>query len=329
MSKSIVKLLVCALIIGMMSVLLTGFGGEAADYTMRVSTNHPADHPTSAALNKFAEELKTKSDGRIELKVYTGAVLGEETEVIEQCRQGAIDFVRVSAGNMSSFVPTMDIFSVPYLFRDAKHYWTVLNGEIGKQIFASLEEKNMKGIVFYDGGARSFYNRIKPIKTPADMKGMKIRVMPSKIMLATIEALGATATSTSFAEVYSAMQTGVIDGAENSVISLLTMNHFEVAKFFSLDEHMRIPDMIVMSLDKWNSMPKDLQTVIIDAAKVLQAFQLKAWAEEETKSMEAVKAKGEQVNEVDKAAFQEAVKPLVESLKPTFKGLIEKIQEVK
>jgi len=329
MSKSIVKLLVCALIIGMMSVLLTGFGGEAADYTMRVSTNHPADHPTSAALNKFAEELKTKSDGRIELKVYTGAVLGEETEVIEQCRQGAIDFVRVSAGNMSSFVPTMDIFSVPYLFRDAKHYWTVLNGEIGKQIFASLEEKNMKGIVFYDGGARSFYNRIKPIKTPADMKGMKIRVMPSKIMLATIEALGATATSTSFAEVYSAMQTGVIDGAENSVISLLTMNHFEVAKFFSLDEHMRIPDMIVMSLDKWNSMPKDLQTVIIDAAKVSQAFQLKAWAEEETKSMEAVKAKGEQVNEVDKAAFQEAVKPLVESLKPTFKGLIEKIQEVK
>lgn len=339
------KLLACVLVISMVSVLFAGCGGGAADnkeqkgssvpqdikpqYTMRVSTNHPVEHPTTAALNKFAEELKSKSGGKIELKVYTGAQLGEETEVIEQARQGAIDFVRVSAGNMSNFAPSMDIFSVPFLFKDAKSYWTILNGEIGTQIMSDLEAKNMKGIVFYDGGARSFYNRIKPIKTPEDMKGMKIRVMPSKAMLATIQALGATATSTSFSEVYSALQTGVIDGAENSVISLQTMNHFEVAKYFSLSEHMRIPDMLVMSLDKWNSMPKDLQQVIVDAAKVSQEFQLKAWADSEGKALDFVKAKGEQVNDVDKAAFQAAVQPLVESLKPAFKGLIEKIQAVK
>jgi tripartite ATP-independent transporter DctP family solute receptor len=337
--KTLIVLLVVALTA---SIVLVGCGksdnnkndstqkqeSSAPKYTFRISTNHPAEHPTTDALNVFAEELNKKTNGQVEVKVYPAAQLGEETEVIEQAQQGILEFVRVSAGNMSGFAPKMDIFSVPYLFRDADHYWKVLNGEIGQEIFKDLESKQLKGIVYYDGGARSFYNRVKPIQKPEDLKGMKIRVMPSEVMLKTIEAFKAQPTTTSFSEVYSALQTGVIDGAENSPISLLTMKHFEVAPYFSLDEHMRIPDMLVMSLKKWNEMPPEIQKAIIDAAKVSQEYQLKAWADYEKKTMDELKAKGEKINTVDQAAFSEVVKPLIEQLKPKFDGLIEKIQAV-
>lgn len=305
-----------------------GNAEDVQSYSFKVSTNHTEDHPTTQALYKFAEKLKAASKGKIELKVYTGAQLGEETEVIENCRQGIIDFIRVSAGNMSSFDPMMDIFSVPYLFKDSKHYWKVLNGDLGMEIMNGLEEKGLKGIVYYDGGARSFYNRVRPIRTPADMKGMKVRVMPSKTMLSAMEALGAKPTSTSFAEVYSALQTGVIEAAENNTIGYYTMNHHEVAKYYSLDEHMRIPDMLIMNLKKWNSMPKSVQKIIIDAAKASQDYQIKAWGTEEKKALQALRSKGVKMNRVEKAPFQKAVASLVESLKPQFKGLIEKIQAV-
>lgn len=337
--KAVVLLLVFALVA---SIALVGCGksGEsssegsqeqgssAAKYTFRISTNHPADHPTTEALNVFAEELNKKTNGQVEVKVYPAAQLGEETEVIEQAQQGILDFVRVSAGNMSGFAPDMDVFSVPFLFKNADQYWKVLNGEIGQEIFKDLENKQLKGIVYYDGGARSFYNRVKPIQKPEDLKGMKIRVMPSEVMLKTIETFGAQPTTTSFSEVYSAMQTGVIDGAENSSISLLTMKHFEVAPYFSLDEHMRIPDMLLMSLKKWNEMPPEIQNAILDAAKASQEYQLKAWADYEKKTMEDLKAEGEKINTVDQAAFAEVVKPLIEEMKPKFDGLIEKIQAV-
>ena len=219
------------------------------------------------------------------------------------------------------------ISSVPYLFKDAEKYWEILSGPIGDEIFADLETKQLKGIVYYDGGARSFYNRIKPIQTPEDLKGMKIRVMPSEIMLKTIEAFDAVPTSTSFSEVYSALQTGVIDGAENSAISLLTMKHSEVAPYFSLDEHMRIPDMLVMSLSKWNEMPEDIQNAIIEAGKESLEFQKKAWAEYEEATMKQLEAEGVKINTVDKEAFAKVVAPLIEEVKPQFGGLIEKIQE--
>lgn len=343
---SIKKTLVLLLVIALAgSILLTGCGkssnsgdkssegtqqqgGSTPKYTFRISTNHPAEHPTTEALNVFAEELNKKTNGQVEVKVYPAAQLGEETEVIEQAQQGILEFVRVSAGNMSGFAPKMDIFSVPYLFKDANHYWKVLNGEIGQEIFKDLESKQLKGIVYYDGGARSFYNRVKPIQKPEDLKGMKIRVMPSEVMLKTIEAFKAQPTTTSFSEVYSALQTGVIDGAENSPISLLTMKHYEVVPYFSLDEHMRIPDMLVMSLKKWNEMPSDIQNAIMEAAKASQEYQLKAWADYEKKTMDELKAKGEKINTVDQAAFAEVVKPLIEELKPKFDGLIEKIQSV-
>ncbi|RKL61835.1 TRAP transporter substrate-binding protein [Thermoanaerobacteraceae bacterium SP2] len=337
--KTLIVLLVVALTA---SIVLVGCGksgnsnnestqkqeSSTPKYTFRVSSNQPPEHPTVKTLYVFAEELNKRTNGQVEVKVYPAAQLGEETEVVEQAQQGILEFVRVSAGNVSSFAPKMDIFSVPYLFRDADHYWKVLNGEIGQEIFKDLENKQLKGLVYYDGGARSFYNRVKPIQKPEDLKGMKIRVMPSEVMLKTIEAFKAQPTTTSFSEVYSALQTGVIDGAENAPINLLTMKHYEVAPYFSLDEHMRIPDMLIMSLKKWNEMPPEIQKAIMDAAKASQEFQLKAWAEYEKKTMDELKAKGEKINTVDQAAFAEVVKPLIEELKPKFDGLIEKIQSV-
>jgi len=337
--KAVVLLLVVALAV---SIVLVGCGksgngssdgtqsqeNSAPKYTFRISSNQPPEHPTVKALDVFADELNKRTNGQVEVKVYPSAQLGEETEVIEQAQQGILDFVRISAGNITSFAPKMDIFSIPYLFKDADQYWKVLNGEVGQELFKDLENKQLKGIVYYDGGARSFYNRIKPIQTPEDLKGMKIRVMPSEVMLKTLEAFKAQPTTTSFSEVYSALQTGVIDGAENAPINLLTMKHYEVAPYFSLDEHMRIPDMLIMSLKKWNEMPPEIQTAIMDAAKASQEFQLKAWADYEKQSMDELEANGEKINTVDQAAFAEVVKPLIEELKPKFDGLIEKIQAV-
>lgn len=334
----LVILLVIALTMGILAGCGTNKAGEPSDkegeggstqkYTFRVSTNHPAEHPMTEALHVFAKEVNERTDGQVEVKVYPAAQLGEETEVIEQAQQGILEFVRVSAGNMSGFAPMMDIFSVPFIFRDADHYWKVLNGGIGEEIFKDLENKQLKGIVYYDGGARSIYNSVRPINKPEDLKGLKIRVMPSQVMIKTIEAFEAIPTTTTFAEVYSALQTKVIDGAENSPISLLTMKHCEVAKYFSLDEHMRIPDMMVMSLKKWNEMPEDIQQAIMDAAKASQEYQIKAWAKFEEETMEELKTQGVEINTVNQAAFAKVVEPLIDELKPQFNGLIEKIQEL-
>lgn len=340
---SIKKILVILLVIALTMGVLAGCGtnnagessnkegesGSAQKYTFRVSTNHPAEHPMTEALYVFAKEVNERTSGQVEVKVYPAAQLGEETEVIEQAQQGILEFVRISAGNMSGFAPMMDIFSVPFLFRDADHYWKVLNGSIGEEIFKDLENKQLKGIAYYEAGARSIYNSVRPINKPEDLKGLKIRVMPSQVMIKTIEAFEAIPTTTTFAEVYSALQTKVIDGAENSPISLLTMKHYEVAKYFSLDEHMRIPDMMVMSLKKWNEMPEEIQKAIMDAARASQEYQIKAWAEFEEETMEELKAKGVKINTVDQAAFAKVVEPLIDELKPQFNGLIEKIQELK
>jgi len=296
----------------------------AAKAIFRVATNSPKEHPTTYALNEFAKLLNQKTNGQVEVQVYPDAQLGEALPTTEQVQQGFLEFIRTGAGNMTPFAPLMDVFNVPFLFKSVDQFWKVLNGPIGMEILRDLESKQLKGLVYYDSGARSFYNRLKAIRTPEDMKGMKVRITPSKVMNKTIQALGAIPATTSFAEVYSALQMGVVDGAENSPIALLTMKHYEVAPYFSLDEHIRPPDMLIMSLKKWNEQPADIQKAIIEAAKASQEFQIKAWSDYEKRAMDELRAKGEKINDADKEAFAKAIQPLIEELKPQFKGLIEK-----
>jgi tripartite ATP-independent transporter DctP family solute receptor len=302
-----------------------------AQTEFRVATNHTGDTPATKGLYYFRDRIAELTDGEIQLKVYTGAVLGSEVETIEQTIGGAIEMNRVCTAHLSAFNPIMDIFSIPFLFKNKEHYLNVINGQIGQELAATCENSGFKLLVWVDGGARSFYNNERPINHPDDIKGLKIRVMTSDIMLRTIRMLDASPTTTAYAEVYSALQTGVIDGAENSPISVYDMSHYEVAKYFSLDEHMMIPDVIIISLDVWNKLDPLHKAYFLRVSEETQKYIQEEWAKTERVSLEKIKESGTEVNTIsdeNKALFIEKLAPLHEELKGTFGGYIDRIQSV-
>ena len=214
---------------------------------LRLGDNHPDGYPTVVGDLEFARLVKERSNGRIVVEVYNNGVLGDQKSVVEQVQFGGIDFVRTSISSLAAFYPDINALQAPYLFRNADHMWKVLNGEIGDYFLNSVKSNGFIGLCWFDAGARSFYNTKKPIYTVADLKGMKIRVQESSLMMGMIQALGAVPTPMPYGDVYSALQTGVIDGAENNWPSYDTASHYEVARYFSIDEHTRVPEMILAS----------------------------------------------------------------------------------
>lgn len=297
--------------------------------TMRLSSDQPENAPGEKGFKFFADRIAEETNGQIKIELYPNAVLGDLGETIEQVQAGVLELSKTSCGWLGNFVPIMDIFSIPYLFRDKDHYWKILEGEVGEEIARYTEEAGLKLLFWVDAGARSFYNNVRPIYTPDDLKGLKIRVMGSDIMIKTMEAFGASPTTTAFSEVYTAIQTGVIDGAENNPPSVDRMKHNEVAKYFSLDEHMMIPDNLVISLDVWNKLSKEYQDIFIKVSKEAQEFVKEEWAKQEKEALERI-SKTMEINEIpDKTPFIEKVKHFQEELAPKFEGYIEKIQAVK
>ena len=217
---------------------------------------------------------------------------------------------------------------MPYLFRDEDHLWKVLDGPIGKGLLKGMESSNLVGLAYYDSGARSFYTKGKPIKTLADMKGLKIRVQPAKVFIDMVNILGASATPMNYGEVYSGLQTGIIDGAENNPPSLWTSNHYEVAKYYSLDEHSRVPEVLIMSKKVWDGLSPDDQKLIAQAAQESVVEHKKLWNEFVQKSMDELKVKGVVFLKPDKAPFEKAVQPVYAKY-PEYKDLISQIQAVK
>ncbi len=296
---------------------------------MRLSSDQPETAPGEKGFKFFADRIAEETNGQIKITLYPNAVLGDLGETIEQVQSGVLELSKTSCGWLSNFVPMVDIFSIPYLFRDKDHYWSILEGEVGKEIARYTEEAGLKLLFWVDAGARSFYNNVRPIYTPDDLKGLKIRVMGSEIMIKTMEAFGASPTTTAFSEVYTAIQTGVIDGAENNPPSVDRMRHSEVAKYFSLDEHMMIPDNLVISLNVWNKLSKEHQDIFLKVSKEAQEFVKEEWARQEKEALERI-SKTMEINEIpDKTPFIEKVKHLQAELAPKFEGYIEKIQAVK
>ncbi len=199
---------------------------QAKPIVLRLAETHPKGYPTELGDEEFARLVKERSGGRIVIEVYPGSQLGEEKAVIEQVQFGAIDLTRVSISPLASFVPKLNAFQMPYLYRDSDHMWKVLKGDIGKELLASLEPFGFIGLGWFDGGARSFYNSKKPVRTPADLKGLKIRVQESELMMGLVRAFGAVPTPMPYGEVYSGLQTGVIDGAENNPPSYFSASHY-------------------------------------------------------------------------------------------------------
>ena len=293
----------------------------------RLAETHPEDYPTTQGDYEFARLVEEGTDGRIKIEVYAGGVLGDEKSVVEQVQFGAIDFARISLSPVTEFEESLNVLMLPYLYRDADHMFNVLNGEVGQELLANLEDSsNLVGLVWFDGGGRSFYNTKRDVNSPADLEGLKIRVQETEMMMDLVEALGGSPVVLAYGDVYSALQTGVIDSAENNYPSYYSSHHFEVAKHFTLDEHSRIPEIIITSSDVWDTISDADKEVIKAAALEAQAFQIEAWNAFELESEEAVIEAGSTVIRLDSnAEFQEKVQPLYDKYGAGYEDIIEAI----
>jgi tripartite ATP-independent transporter DctP family solute receptor len=287
-------------------------------------------HAVHISMEYMAKRLAELSGGSVELQVFGGAQLGTEPETIEQLQRGALAMVKTSAAAMEGFVPDMAVYSMPYLFRDDDHYWKALLGDVGAEILQAGEHQGVVGICYYDSGSRSFYTLNKPILKPEDVREMKLRVLPSKTAHDMITTLGGGPTPIPFGELYTALQQGMIDGAENNPPSLFTSRHYEVAKHYSLDEHTRVPDVVIFSKKIWDSLDPQVQRWISEAANDSVTFQRKLWREQTEEALREVQKAGVTIYHPDKAAFAAAMAPMYERVEGTRVGeLARRIREVK
>lgn len=327
------KILIILVLMLLTMVFLTGISSKAtaAPIVMKLAETHPQDYPTTKGDYEFAKLVKERTNGRIVIEVYHSKQLGEEKAVIEQVQLGAIDITRVSISPVSAFVRDLDAFQLPYLYRDGAHMWKVLNGPIGGEIFKKLEPSNFVGLGWFEAGSRNFYTK-KQVKTVSDLKGMKIRVQQAPLMVGMVEALGAVATPLAFGEVYSALQTGVIDGAENNWPSYLSTSHYEVAKYFITDEHTRVPEIIIGSKKVFDKLSKEDRAIILKAAKDAVPYQIKLWNDFEKLAEKTVREKGSIITEVkpaEKQKFMDAMKSLFDKQPAEILAVVNKIRAVK
>nr|WP_245165469.1 TRAP transporter substrate-binding protein [Stappia sp. 28M-7] len=302
---------------------------QAADIVLRSSDTHPDGYPTVEAVKYLGELVKERSNGRIEIEVFHSAQLGQEKDTIEQTQFGVIDMNRVSLGPFNNIIEETQVPSLPYIFRSVDHMHKVMDGPIGQEILDAFSDHDLVGLVFYDAGSRSFYNRQKPVENMADLSGMKFRVMQSDLFVDMVNALGANATPMPYGEVYSSIQTGVIDGAENNWPSFESSGHFEVAGYYTLDEHLIVPEVLVMSKKSWDKLSAEDQALIRQAAKDSVPHMRKLWAEREAASEAKVREAGVKiVSEIDKTPFIEAMKPVYEKYVTSdkLKDLVARIQ---
>lgn len=321
--RTVIALTLPALLVG------CGGGGEQKTIVLRTAEYHPADYPTTLGLQRMAQVLKEKSGGRLVMDIYHSHTLGDEKATIERTKVGDIAINRISSAPLAEFAPIMKVFSLPYLFRDADHEWQVLKGPIGRECLDALEKRGFIGLCYYESGARSFYNRRLPITQPADLEGLRIRVQESEVMIDGVEALGASAEPMAFGEVYTSIQTGLLDGAENNPPSYETTKHFEVAPYYSLDEHSRIPEVVVFSKIMWDRLSKEDQALIREAAEASVDYQRRLWTDFEQKALDSVRKGGAKINVPDRAPFREAVKPVYDKYRADFGDLIDRIRETK
>lgn len=286
-------------------------------------------HPVHQAMEFMAERLREKSAGSVELQIFPNSQLGSETECIELVQQGALAITKTSAAPLEGFVPELALFGVPYVFRNEEHYWKLIYSDLGKQLLAAGEAKGIRGLCYYDAGARSFYTVNRPILKPSDLSGLKIRVQQSKTAMDMVQALGGSPTPVPFGELYTALQSSMVDGAENNAPSFYSNRHYEVCKHYSLDEHTRVPDLLLVSTKVWNELSPQVQIWLQEAADESSEFQRKLWQQETARLFELIRKEGVEIHYPDQALFAEQVKSMHESLSGTRIGeLMKQLSEM-
>jgi tripartite ATP-independent transporter DctP family solute receptor len=300
---------------------------------LKAADVHPPGYPTVEAVVRMGRKLEQASGGRLSIQMYPSMQLGGEKEMIEQAQVGALAIARISVGPMGPIIPELNVFNLPFMFRDNAHMEKVIDGPIGEELLKKLSDHptaNLIGLCWMNAGTRHVYNNKKPIRTVEDLKGLKIRMMGNPVFVDTMNALGGNGISMGMDQLVNAMQTGVVDGAENNEPTYATGQHYRYAKYYSLTGHLIIPEILVFSKRTFQSLSKDDQDLVRRLAREAQLEERTLWYEMEQKSVAQIKAAGVEITEVpDKKPFQAAVKPVWDKYGAQLAGLIERIQNVK
>jgi tripartite ATP-independent transporter DctP family solute receptor len=323
-------------LLGAFAVGVSGWdgGARAQDKMVLKATDvHPLGYPTVEAVVRLGKKLEQATNGRLSVQMYPSMQLGGEKEMIEQAQVGALAMARISVGPMGPLVPELNVFNLPFMFRDNAHMEKVIDGPIGDEFLKKLSDHptaNLIGLCWMNAGTRHVYNSKKPIRSIEDLKGLKIRMMGNPVFVDTMNAIGGNGVAMGFDQLINALQTGVVDGAENNYPSYSSGQHYRYAKHYSETGHLMIPEILVFSKRVWNGLSKEDQTLIAKLAKEAQQEQRKLWYEMEEKALADMRANGVEVIKIaDKKPFQDAVKPVWDKYGAQHKELIQRIQDVK
>lgn len=312
-----------------LGLLFLGCGQFNSIRTIKIAHGLDSNHPVHLAMLKMGKDLDSLSKGSLKVRIYPNQQLGSERECLELLQLGALDMTKVSVGVFENFAPNTRILGLPYLFRDKGHTFNVLDGPIGQRLLNEGEKYRLKGLCFYDAGSRSFYTKDRPIKTPDDLKGLKIRVMESATAIDMVKRFGGTPTPISAGELYTALQQGVVDGAENNPPVFYLSRQYEVCKYFSLDEHTVIPDMLVAGTHLWKELTEKQKSWLQEAVNTSVVYQRELWATSEKAAIEAVKKAGVEVIHLKKAPFSKKVEAMYDDYKTTDPEAFKLIQQIK
>lgn len=312
------------------AVLVAGCAAQRDTKVIKLAHGLDQQHSVHKGMVFLGQKLAEKSGGTMRVDVYSSGQLGSERECLELVQIGGLAMTKVSASVLEGFAAEFKVFGLPYLFRDDAHKQAVLDGAIGREILAAPESKFMRGLCYYDSGSRSFYTK-RPVRTPEDLKGLKIRVQESPMAFALIRAFGASATPIAFGELYTALQQGVVDGAENNPPSFHLARHYEVCKYYSLDEHTSVPDVVVVNTQFWQSLSPQQQKWLQEAADESAVHQRGLWHESTATSLAAIEKAGVEIIRPDKAVFQAQVRDLHDTARtdPVVGPLLRRILEAK
>jgi tripartite ATP-independent transporter DctP family solute receptor len=314
-----------------LATLMISSCSEKSDHTtLKLAHGLDTKHPVHQAMMYMNERLHELSNGTMDIEIYPSGQLGSERDTMELLQIGSLAITKVSTSPMEAFVPQMKVFSIPYVFRDEQHLWNVLEGDIGKELLLAGESVRLRGLAYYDAGSRSFYTRDKPVRTPKDLEGLKIRVMKSQTSMRMVEALGGSPTPISSGEIYTALQQGVIDGAENNPPTFYLSNHYKIARYFTLDMHTSVPDILLMSSHVWKNLNSEQQAWVQEAATLSVAYQRKLWKAASDSALQAAIDAGVEVIIPDKSAFKASVKDMHASYQgQPVHALMQKIADIK
>ncbi len=298
--------------------------------TLYLAHTLPQGHPVHKGILEFKKALNKKSGGRMDIKIFPDGQLGSEREALELLQIGSVAITKVSAATLSNFVPEYHVLGIPYLFRDKQHQFDVLEGEVGKSILEKGSKFWLRGLCYYDAGSRSFYTSNKAVRTPEDLKGLKIRVMNNQMAINMVNSLGGSATPMAYGELYTAIQQGVVDGAENNPPSFVSSNHYEVSKYYTLDQHSSVPDVLLISTKYWDKLSEEERVWVQEAADESAQAQKVFWNASVEESMAVAKKAGVEVIIPEKSLFQEKSKSVLEDFMkkhPEMTDIISKIKK--